>query len=159
MKICPESVHFPSTPLLPLGSKPPSALPWVSAVVSHLVWSAFYPYPLAWGFNSAAMMFLLKLILNLGAILPLRHLAVAGDISGHHSRRELLLASAKQPATILQGTREQLFGPKLSPPRLRNPMLKLSHQVNSLLTKPPRVPPFTKTQEPGGLYGQAACQL
>lgn len=128
MKICPESVHFPSAPLLPLGFKPPSALPWVIAVVSNLV-SCLLPFPTFMGFQPSSYDVPVKTDSQPRGDFASQSFGNDWRHFWSSQQRELLLASAKQPATVLQGTREQLFGPKWSPPRLRNPMLKLSHHV------------------------------
>lgn len=143
MQICSESVHFPLTPLLPLGFKPPSAFPGVIVVFSYLVF-CLLPLPTFMGFQPSSYDVPVKTDSQPKSDFASQSFGNDWRHFWSAQQKELLLASAKQPATILQGTRKQLFGPKLSPLRLRNPMLKLSHHCHSVLTKLPMASSFTK---------------
>lgn len=92
------------------------------------------------------------------------HLAISGDIFGHHNRRESPLTSSKhRQLPFYRARSKQLFGPKLLPQRLRNPVLKPVTSCCSLFKKPTMAPCFSKIRESsngtGGLNGQSACQL
>lgn len=160
LKICPESAHLSST-LLPLWSKPPSALTCVIAAV--LTGPPPLPLPTSVGFQHSSSDAPVKADSQPRGGFASQSCALSGDIFGHHSRRELLASAKQRLLRFYSALSEQLFGPKWSPLRLRKPVLKPVTSCHSLLRRPPMAPSFTNTREPsngaGDLHGQVASQL